>query len=106
MKFPILVEKWPRNPETLTTMPLTRRHFLKASSAGLLSLAGFPLNAYRVPLPSAPDTFDLGSLPRPRIIVMGVGGGGLSVVSALMKHSPFEVAHMCVDTDAHALKYY
>ncbi len=90
-------------PRTLTTMPLTRRHFLKASSAGLLSLAGFPLNAYRVPLPSAPDTFDLDSL-LPRIIVMGVGGAGLSVVSALMKHSLLEVTHMCVDTDAQALK--
>ena len=92
-------------PGPLTTMPLTRRHFLKVSSAGLLSVAGFPLHAYSVPLPPAPHTFDLGSLV-PRIIVMGVGGAGLSVVSALRKHSPLEAAHMCVDTDAQALKYY
>ena len=35
---------------------------------------------------------------------MGVGGAGLSAVTALMKHSLLEVAHMCMDTDAQALK--
>ena len=87
-------------------MPLTRRHFLKASSAGLISVAGFPINAYSVPLPLAPGTFDLGSLPLPRIIVIGVGDAGLSVVSALMKNSLLEVVHMCVHRDAHALEYH
>ena len=101
-------------------MPLTRRHFLKVSSVGLLSAAGLPANANIVRLSSSPDTFDLRSLPlpptpeisdlglplQPRIIVMGVGGAGLSTVSALMKHSQLEVEHLCVDTDAHALKYH
>ncbi len=100
-------------------MPLTRRHFLKVSSAGLLSVAGLPLNANNGQLPSAPDTFDLGSLPLlpapdtsdlglrlvPRIIVMGVGGAGLSVVSALMKDNMAEVTHLCVCTDERAMEY-
>ena len=68
-------------------MHLTRRHFLKVSSVGLLSVAGgLPLNANSVQLPSSPDILGLGLRLLPRIIVMGVGGAGGSVLSAVMKH--------------------
>ena len=89
----------------LATMPLTRRHFLKVSSVGLFSVAGgLPSNADSVQLPSSPDTFGQGLRLLPRIIVMGVGGAGGSVLSALMKHRLPGVIHTSVHTDERALK--
>ena len=88
-------------------MPLTRRHFLKVSSVGLFSVAGgLPLNANSVQLPSSPDTFGLGLRLQPRIILIGVGGAGGSVVSLLMKHRLPGVIHTSVHTDARALKFH
>ena len=86
------------------TMPLTRRHFLKVSSAGFLIAAGLPINADTLPPPSTVNTFDLGWLPPPRIFVIGVGGAGGSLLSALMKHRLPGVIHTSVHTDARALK--
>ncbi len=86
------------------TMPLTRRHFLKVSSAGFLVAAGLPIhtNTLAPPFPSAAFAFD--SDLSPRIILMGVGGAGGSLLSALMKHRLPDVIHMSVHTDARALK--
>ncbi len=86
-------------------MHLTRRHFLKVSSVGLFSVAGgLPLNANSVQLPSSPDIFGLDLRLLPRIIVIGVGGAGGSVLGALMKHPLPGVIHTSVHTDARALK--
>ncbi len=88
-------------------MPLTRRHFLKVSSAGFLSVAGLPINANSAPPPSTSNTFDLDTFDLgcpPRIIVMGVGDAGGPVLSALMKHRLPGVIHTSVHTDARALK--
>ncbi len=87
-------------------MPLTRRHFLKVSSAGFLVAAGLPIHADTLPppFPSAAFAFD-SDLP-PRIILMGVGGAGGSVLSALMKHPLPGVIHTSVHTDSRALNYH
>ena len=77
------------------------------SSVGLFSVAGgLPLNANSVQLPSSPDIFGHGLRLLPRIIVMGVGGAGGSVLSAVMKHRLPGVIHTSVHTDARALKYH
>ncbi len=87
-------------------MPLTRRHFLKVSSAGFLIVAGLPISADTLPPPSKSDAVDLGWHLQPRIILMGVGGAGGSVVSLLMKHRLPGVIHTSVHTDARALKFH
>ncbi len=90
----------------LETMPLTRRQFLKVSSAGFLVAAGLPIHTDTLPppFPSAAFAFD-SDLP-PRIILMGVGGAGGSILSAVMKHRLPDVIHMSVHTDARALNYH
>ena len=90
----------------LETMPLTRRHFLKVSSAGFIVAAGLPIHADTLPppFPSAAFAFD-SDLP-PRIILIGVGGAGGSLLSALMKHRLPGVIHTSVHTDARALNYH
>lgn len=85
-------------------MPLTRRHFLKVSSAGLLSVAGLPFNTDTMPPPSRSDAFDFEWHLSPRIIVIGVGGAGGSTLNALTKHRLPGVIHASVHTDARALK--
>ena len=87
-------------------MPLTRRHFLKVSSAGLLSVAGLPVHAGTRPPPSRCDALDLGWRLPPRIFVIGVGGAGGSVVSLLMKHRQPGVIHTSVHTNEQALKFH
>ena len=87
-------------------MPLTRRYFLKVSSAGFLSVAGFPITSNIVQLPSTSDASDFEWYLRPRIILIGVGGAGGSILSALMKHRLPGAIHMSVDTDERALKYH
>ena len=88
----------------LATMPLTRRHFLKVSSVGFLVAAGLPINANTLPppFPSVAFAFD-SDLPH-RIILMGIGGAGGSILSAVMKHRLPDVIHMSVHTDTRALK--
>ena len=85
-------------------MPLTRRHFLKVSSAGFLVAAGLPINANTLPPPFPSTAFAFDSHLQPRIILIGVGGAGGSVVSLLMKHRLPGVIHTSVHTDARALK--
>ena len=87
-------------------MPLTRRHFLKVSSAGFLVAAGLPIHADTLPppFPSAAFAFD-SDLP-PRIFLIGVGGAGGSLLSALMKHRLAGVIHTSVHTDSRALNYH
>ncbi len=84
-------------------MHSTRRHFLKVGSAAFLIAAGLPINADSVPPPFTSDALDLGCLP-PRIILIGVGGAGGSVVRLLMKRRLPGVIHTSVQTDARALK--
>lgn len=86
-------------------MPLTRRQFLKVSSAGLLSLAVLPTSADSAPVQFAPETFDPMSSLLPRILVIGVGGAGGAIVNQLMKYRLPHVVQMCVDTDVRALDY-
>ena len=90
----------------LVKMPLTRRHFLKVSSAGFLVAAGLPIHADTLPPPFPSAAFAFDSDLHHRIILMGIGGAGGSILSAVMKHPLPGVIHTSVHTDEPALNYH